>query len=861
MTKMTPMLRQFFDIKGEYQDCILFFRMGDFYEMFFGDAVTASRVLGITLTSRGSYNDQKVPMCGVPHHSSRSYIAKLVENGYKVAICEQIENPGQSKGIVKRDVVRVVTPGSVVDDEDVDSSSNLFMASVAGKEGLYGLAHVDLSTGEFRVTEIEKWKEVLDELGRIGPAELLVPESSNLADKRDLSSYRIEILNKNNFDEFRADHLLMEQLGVKSLVGFGCENMEQGIIAAGAVVHYLQETQKVNPVHIREIVTYCLGDYMFLDEPTTWNLELFRTMRRQTTKGSLFQVLDKTVTPMGSRLLKRWIGYPLVDLNQIRMRLAAVSSFRDDRIFRDEIREQLSGIYDLERLNGRISLGRANARDLEALKLSLYKLPALRERLTGSASRLLESIAKKMDGLQDVAAIIEQSISDDPPASLKDGGIIKEGYNAELDELISISRDGKAWIADFAQAEQKRSGISSLKVGYNRVFGYYIEVSKTNLKHVPDDYIRKQTLANCERYITESLKEYEGKVLGAEEKRVDLEYEIFEEICYSLARENKRITETARLIGQIDALAGLAETAELNGYVCPDVNDSGEIDIIDGRHPVIEQTVRDEDFVPNDIHLDDIEQQFLIITGPNMAGKSTILRQTALTVLMAQMGSFVPASRAVIGFVDRIFTRIGASDDLAKGQSTFMVEMDETANILRHATPKSLVILDEIGRGTSTYDGLSIAWSVAEALHDKENKGIRTLFATHYHELTELLTSKPRARNYNIAVKEWNDRIIFLRKLVPGGTNRSYGIQVARIAGIPEDVILRAKEILENLEGEGRDSLGRPKLAAHSTLTYEQKENTQLPLFSGQDNQLLKRIGDIDISSITPLEAMIELDK
>ncbi|MBW1806161.1 MAG: DNA mismatch repair protein MutS, partial [Deltaproteobacteria bacterium] len=827
-----------------YQDCILFFRLGDFYEMFFGDAVTASSVLGITLTSRGSYNDQKVPMCGVPHHSSRSYIAKLVENGYKVAICEQIENPGQSKGIVKRDVVRVVTPGSVVDDEDVDSSSNLFMASVAGKEGLYGLAHVDLSTGEFRVTEIEKWKEVLDELGRIGPAELLVPESSNLADKRDLSSYRIEILNKNNFDEFRADHLLMEQLGVKSLVGFGCENMEQGIIAAGAVVHYLQETQKVNPVHIREIVTYCLGDYMFLDEPTTWNLELFRTMRRQTTKGSLFQVLDKTVTPMGSRLLKRWIGYPLVDLNQIRMRLAAVSSFRDDRIFRDEIREQLSGIYDLERLNGRISLGRANARDLEALKLSLYKLPALRERLTGSASRLLESIAKKMDGLQDVAAIIEQSISDDPPASLKDGGIIKEGYNAELDELISISRDGKAWIADFAQAEQKRSGISSLKVGYNRVFGYYIEVSKTNLKHVPDDYIRKQTLANCERYITESLKEYEGKVLGAEEKRVDLEYEIFEEICYSLARENKRITETARLIGQIDALAGLAETAELNGYVCPDVNDSGEIDIIDGRHPVIEQTVRDEDFVPNDIHLDDIEQQFLIITGPNMAGKSTILRQTALTVLMAQMGSFVPASRAVIGFVDRIFTRIGASDDLAKGQSTFMVEMDETANILRHATPKSLVILDEIGRGTSTYDGLSIAWSVAEALHDKENKGIRTLFATHYHELTELLTSKPRARNYNIAVKEWNDRIIFLRKLVPGGTNRSYGIQVARIAGIPEDVILRAKEILENLEGEGRDSLGRPKLAAHSTLTYEQKENTQLPLFSGQDNQLLKRIGD-----------------
>jgi len=860
MNQLTPMLRQYLSIKDEYLDSILFFRMGDFYEMFFDDAKIASKILGITLTSRGSFNGEKVPMCGVPHHSSRSYIAKLIEKGRKVALCEQVEDPKASKGIVKREVVRVVTPGSVLEDGEVDGKTNLYIAAIAGGDTSYGLAHVDLSTGEFRVTEVEEWGEFLEELGRIGPAELLIPEGCDLSKRMGSFPYRVEILKREAFDEGRAEHLLKEQLGVRSLAGFGCDGMKQGIIAAGAIVTYLKETQKGNPDHIKEIVSYRLGDFMFLDESTIWNLELFKTIRRQSAKGSLFDILDRTITPMGSRLLKRWIGYPLVQINPLKRRLGAVANFKDGQIVREGIREKLEGIYDLERLNGRISLGRANGRDLVALKSSILILPAIKRSLVDSTSEFLSDIAMKMDTLQDIAEIIDRAISDDPPVSLKEGGLIKEGYDEELDELITITRNGKTWISELAAKEQKRTGISKLKIGYNKVFGYYIEISKANLHLVPSHYIRKQTLVNGERYITESLKEYEEKVLGAEEKRVELEYEIFEKIRRKVALENQRIKATAQLIGEIDALSGLAETAELNGYTCPEVNDGDIIDIYDGRHPVIEQTVKDEEFVPNDIHLDDKEQQILIITGPNMAGKSTILRQTALTVLMAQMGSFVPASKASIGLVDRIFTRIGATDDLARGQSTFMVEMNETANILRHGTTKSLVILDEIGRGTSTYDGLSIAWAVAEALHDKDNKGIRTLFATHYHELTELITTKQRVKNFNIAVKEWNGQIIFLRKLVPGGTSRSYGIQVARIAGLPEKVIERAKEILDNLEGGELDDLGRPRLA-HSQGPADQRNNLQLNLFGALDNRLKKWIGEIDISSMTPLEALIQLNK
>ncbi|MBW1721103.1 MAG: DNA mismatch repair protein MutS [Deltaproteobacteria bacterium] len=860
MSKMTPMLKQYMGIKSEYADAILFYRMGDFYEMFFDDAKVASRILGITLTSRGTYNGEKVPMCGVPYHSAGSYVAKLVEEGWKVAICEQTGDPKASKGVVKREVVRVVTPGSVVEEVEVDGKNNLFMAAVTGVGGPYGLAHLDLSTGEFRVTEAGTLDELLDELGRIDPVEVLLPEKDLPEARERLAPYRLELLHRDDFLPERAEELLLKQFGVHSLDAFGCQAMDQGIVAAGAVVHYLLKTQKGTPRHIKGIVTYRLGDFMFLDEATTLNLELFRTMRRRSTKGTLFHILDRTVTPMGSRLLKRWIGYPLLDLDRIRKRLAGVSCFREDRILREEVREQLRGIYDLERLNGRISMGRANARDLVALKSSLRRLPSLKTRLDDSPSELVSEIAEGLDPLQDVADWIEEALREDPPLSIREGGIIKEGYHPELDRLISVTRDGKKWIAELVSTEQERTGISNLKIGYNRVFGYYIEISKSNLHLVPPDYIRKQTLVNGERFITETLKEYEELVLGAEEKRAALEYELFEEVRKRVAAENGRIQETAKLVGELDVLAALAEAAEEYGYTYPEVNDGKTIEILDGRHPVIEQTVKDEDFVPNDIRLDDRAQQFLIITGPNMAGKSTILRQTALTVLMAQMGSFVPASKAVIGLVDRIFTRIGASDDLARGRSTFMVEMNETANILRHATTESLVILDEIGRGTSTYDGLSIAWAVAEALHDRNGRGVRTLFATHYHELTELVTTKPRVKNFNIAVREWNGRIIFLRKLVPGGTSRSYGIEVARIAGLPQGVIDRAKEILRNLEGEERDEAGRP-MKARSGKKRIAEDTCQLSLFGGPDHRLRKWILDLDIPSMAPLEALIELDK
>ena len=683
-------------------------------------------------------------------------------------------------------------------------------------------------------------------------------------------------MESHSFDPLGAEALLKEQLEVRSLVGFGCQDMAQGIIAAGALVSYLRDTQKGFPEHIKEIVSYHIGDFMVLDESTCAHLELLKTMRRQSVKGSLFHILDKAVTPMGSRLLKNWISYPLININKIRERLAAVTCFKDEPLLRGEMRDELKEIYDIGRLNGRIALKRANARDLLALKSSILRLPFIKNALENSTSKLLSSISSKLDTLEDVGCLIKKTIREDSPVSLKEGGIISEGYDEELDRLISLSRDGKSWIAGFARSEQKRTGISSLKVGFNKVFGYYIEISRANLHLAPADYIRKQTLVNGERYITEDLKVKEGEVLGAEEKRVEFELNIFEEVRGKIALENRRIKETAELISEIDVIAGMAETAENNDYTCPEINDSADIDIIQGRHPVIELTVKDEDFVPNDIHLDSEKQQVMIITGPNMAGKSTILRQTALTVLMAQMGCFVPASKAVIGIVDRIFTRVGASDDLARGQSTFMVEMNETANILRHMTPKSLVILDEIGRGTSTYDGLSIAWAVAEALHDRgghdkaghdrgghdrEGRGVRALFATHYHELTELVATKQRVKNFNIAVREWNDRIVFLRKLVPGGTSRSYGIQVAQIAGIPKDVVTRAMEILDNLEGTETDEAGRPRMAHKDVSEEGQEDMVQLDLFGSMDRKLRERIMGLDIDAMTPLEALVELNK
>ncbi|SPD73452.1 DNA mismatch repair protein MutS [uncultured Desulfobacterium sp.] len=859
MNQLTPMLRQYMGIKGEYPDAILFFRMGDFYEMFFDDARTASQVLGITLTARGTLNGEKVPMCGIPHHASKSYVARLVESGWKVAICDQLEDPRASKGIVKRDVVRVVTPGSIIDEDALDDKNNLFMAAISANNEKYGLAHVDLSTGEFRVTELATQGEFLDELSRIAPAEILIPEDEHLSRLKGLAEYRLEILKRDSFDPMRAEALLKDQLGVRSLVGFGCQDMDQGVIAAGALVYYLKETQKGSPEHIKEIVSYHTGDFMFLDGPTCAHLELLKTMRRQSEKGSLFHILDRTVTPMGSRLLKNWIVYPLINVEKIRARLGAVSCLRDDPMLRDELREGLKEIYDLERLRGRIALARANARDLIALKSSINRLPLVKRLLIDSTSSLLSEKAAKMDTLDDIAGLIEEAIHDDPPVSIKEGGIIKEGYNQDLDDLIALSRDGKSWITDFGLAEQKRTGISSLKVGYNRVFGYYIEISNANLHNVPSDYIRKQTLANGERFITEALKIREEQVLGAEEKRIGLELEIFNSIRGRIAHENQRIKDTARIVAEVDVFASLAESAEINNYTCPEVNEGTDIEIVDGRHPVIELTVKEEDFVPNDIRLDSSHQQVQIITGPNMAGKSTILRQTALTVLMTQTGSFVPASRATIGIVDRIFTRVGASDDLARGHSTFMVEMNETANILRHATPKSLVILDEIGRGTSTYDGLSIAWAVAEALHDRDGKGVRTLFATHYHELTELVSTKPRVKNFNIAVREWNNQVIFLRKLLPGGTSRSYGIQVARIAGLPETVLKRAKEILDNLEGIGLDGRGS-RCSQHPLQQKHEGGMVQLNLFEPEEKRISDWISGLALETMTPIEALTELN-
>ncbi len=866
MSEMTPMLRQYLGIKEEYPDAILFFRMGDFYEMFFDDARIAARALGITLTARGTHKGEKVPMCGVPHHAAKAYVARLVDGGWKVAICEQLEDPRTAKGVVKRDVVRVVTPGSVVDERDMEQARNVYLAAVAdparGRENRapdqergIGLAHLDLSTGDFRFTELPSKAELLGELARIDPAELLLPADSPLRQEEGLPACPVEHLEAEVFEPRRARRLLEEQLEVRSLDGFGCQEMPVGTLAAAALVHYLKRTQKANPAHLRDLVSYRVGDSMFLDQATCTHLELLRTMRRQSVRGSLVHVLDRTVTPMGGRLLRRWIAYPLIRVDDIRRRLAAVAWLREDALTRAEIREHLGEVYDLERLNGRIALGRANARDLLALSGSLQRLPAIRDRLRDSTSQLLSEVAAGLDLLEDVADLIDRTICAEPPVSVREGGMIRAGCDGRLDELMRLCRDGKSWIAEFAASEQKRSGIASLKVGYNRVFGYYIEVSKSNLHLVPPEYVRKQTLVNGERYITEALKVKEEQVLGAEEERIALEFELFERIRAAVARENQRVRQTAARVAEIDVLAALAETAEKNHYACPEVNEDLEIHIVEGRHPVIELAVKEEDFVPNDIHLDAEGQQVLMITGPNMAGKSTVLRQTALTVLMAQMGSFVPASRARIGTVDRIYTRVGASDDLARGQSTFMVEMQETANILRHATPRSLVILDEIGRGTSTYDGLSIAWAVAEALHDLQGLGVRTLFATHYHELTELVVTEPRVRNFNIAVKEWRDRIIFLRKLVPGGTSRSYGIQVARIAGVPERVLKRAQQILENLEGD------EPRLARRVVQPAQAGESIQLPLFGQPDNRLLRWIKDLDISSMTPLEALLELNK
>jgi len=866
MSELTPMMRQYLEIKVDYPDTILFFRLGDFYEMFFDDAVKASRILDITLTSRNKNSEgADVPLCGVPYHSANPYIAKLIEAGEKVAICEQVEDPKSAKGIVKRQVVKVVTPGLVVDAESLTPKENNYLLSLfAGKSGLWGLSFLDVSTGEFRVTELAELEEVLAESACVSPREIILPssfrDSRQMKDIAEITGERIvTFMDDWVYDLDYVQRLFRNHFNGASAVSAGCEGLTVGVLAAGAVLHYLGETQKGSSAHVTKIIPYQTREYLVLDETTRRNLELTATMAEGKRKGSLIGLMDLTVTAMGGRKLKQWINYPLVMLQQIKDRLDAVEVLIHAQAQRRELRDLLDGMYDLERLNGRISLASASAKDLVALKDSLLRIPPLLEILCLVDAPLLNSIRDGIDPMTDIAELVTDGIVSNPPFILREGGIIADGYNGELDELRTISREGKGFIARLEAREKGKTGINSLKIRYNKVFGYYIEVTKSNLAAIPSDYIRKQTLANAERYITPELKEYEDKVLGAEERIAELEFSLFQGIREQIATHGHRVARTADLLATLDVLLALAELAQEQNYCRPLVDEEDTISIVDGRHPVIAAMSLGERFVPNDTLLDNRENQLLIITGPNMAGKSTIMRQVALITLMAQMGSFVPASEARIGLVDRIFTRVGAADNLARGHSTFMVEMMETAHILRNATQKSLVILDEIGRGTSTFDGVSIAWAVAEFIHDNAEHAAKTMFATHYHELTELAVTRNRIKNYNIAVREWNDQIIFLRKIVPGGASHSYGIQVARLAGLPADVIQRSKEILHNLEKGEYAEEGIPRIARRKN-GRSPSVNPQLSLFS-EENAIRARLSELDVTTITPLQALSILDE
>ncbi len=857
--KSTPMIKQYLAIKDQYPDAILFYRMGDFYEMFFEDAHIASRALEIALTSRNKNDESPVPMCGVPHRAAQTYIARLIDKGYKVAVCDQIEDPAKAKGLVKRDVVRVITPGMIVENELLNERSNNYVLALQCQNGLTGIAFVDISTGAFRVAESEDSKAIIEEIQRIAPSEILLPESSKsdpafLPIAAVLTEIAISYLEDRAFEYKGSYDRLTDQFKTVSLEGFGCQHLQVGICAAGAVIFYVRETQKQKLEHLTRITTHRLDSYLMVDELSWQNLELSANLRSGSRRATLLDVIDQTVTAMGARLLVQWMRYPLMDINEIVLRHEAVGEAKQNIQIRQSIRETLKSVFDIERIGNKIVMGHANARDLTALKRSLQMLPALESLWSELKSELFRS-PDNIEHLPELADLIDRAIREDAPLVINEGGIIKTGYNPELDELMQISRDAKGWLAQLEVREKENTGINSLKVRYNKVFGYYIEIPKSRSDSVPGNYVRKQTLVNAERYITDELKSFEMKILGAEDQRATLEYEIFNEIRNEVAKNNPSIQKAARFIARIDGLINLAEVAAQNDYCRPEMMTDGDIFIEDGRHPVIEKMITAERFVPNTLTMDNRENQVLIITGPNMAGKSTVLRQVALIVIMAQMGAFIPAARAKISLTDRIFTRVGALDNLSQGQSTFMVEMQETANILNNATAKSLVIMDEIGRGTSTFDGLSIAWAVAEYLHDlKGGEGVKTLFATHYHELTELARTHARVQNLNIAVKEWNDEIIFLRKLVQGGTNRSYGIQVARLAGIPPPVIDRAKRILYKIEQE--DYYPSGSLGVISGNKSAARAPVQLDLFSKAENRLIEKLVQMDISRMTPLEAL-----
>lgn len=861
---LTPAMKQYAGIKKKYPDCILLYRMGDFYEMFFEDALTAAPVLEITLTSRNKSKEDAVPMCGFPHHAASSYIARLVEKGFKVAVCEQVEDPKNAKGIVRRDVIRVVTPGLVLDEENLKAGENNYLAAIACIEGAFGVAFVDLSTGEFQAGEFEDRYTFMEALGGLEFRELLMSLSfpDALLEKMLREHFPagvIRSIGEEFFEPGRTRDALERELDAGVLEQSPVKNHPSAMVAAGVVLGYVRDTQMTRAEHISQIKWYDPGLYLVIDETARRNLELFFTIQDGSRAGSLFSLINETLTPMGMRLLRRQMAYPLLDVEKIRSRLAAVAELKNNYTLREELGRALAGVYDLERLAGRVALRMATPRDLAALATSLEILPRIESLLDGVAIPALAAIQSQIRPLESVAKLLRAAIIADAPPRTADGGFIADGFDEELDRLRSVSRDGKKWIAELEAKERQATGISSLKVGFNNVFGYYIEVTKANIDAVPDSYVRKQTLVNAERYINEELKQFEHTILNAEENIRLRENEIFNKLRDDLVPYIPDIQQNASCVAAVDVFCALARTAEKHSFTCPEVDEEDVIEIVDGRHPVVEQALKKNGFVANDTLIDLEENRLLVITGPNMAGKSTYIRQVALIVLLAQMGSFVPAARARIGVVDKIFTRIGAADNLSKGQSTFMVEMTEAARILTQATSRSLVILDEVGRGTSTFDGLSIAWAVAEYIHDFGGRGIRTLFATHYHQLTDLEASRPGVKNYNIAVKEWGEGIIFLRKITRGGASRSYGIEVARIAGVPAGVIARAREILANLERGEFDEIGMPRIARGGKA--RQPANPQLKLFAEGEDLVLAELRELDVASITPLQALNKLNQ
>ena len=868
--ELTPMMKQYMQTKEEYKDCILFYRLGDFYEMFFDDALTASKELEITLTGKNCGLEERAPMCGIPYHAVDSYLNRLVSKGYKVAICEQVEDPKTAKGIVKREVIRVVTPGTNLDTQGLDETKNNYIMCIVYMADRYGLSVADVTTGEYLVTELDSQTKLMDELYKFMPSEIVCNEAfymsgldlDDLKNRLHMAIYSLEAW---YFDDALCRETLQEHFKVASLEGIGLSDYECGMIASGALLKYLEETQKNSLSHMSRLTRYATGNYMVLDSATRRNLELVETLREKQKRGSLLWVLDKTKTAMGARTLRKYVEQPLIDKESIVKRLDAVAELKDNAICREEIREYLNPVYDLERLVGKITYQSANPRDLIAFQSSLSMLPSVKCILKDMESDLLKEIYEELDPLEELCDLVGRAIQEEPPLAMKEGGIIKDGYNEEVDRLRKAKSEGKNWLADLETKEREKTGIKNLRIRYNKVFGYYLEVTNSFKDLVPDYYTRKQTLANAERYIIPELKELEDTILGAEDKLCALEYELYCEVRNTIAAELTRIQRTAKAVAKLDVIASLALVAERNNYVRPKINEKGVIDIRDGRHPV-EKMIPNDMFIANDTYLDDKKQRISIITGPNMAGKSTYMRQAALIVLMAQLGSFVPASSANIGLVDRIFTRVGASDDLASGQSTFMVEMNEVANILRNATSKSLLILDEIGRGTSTFDGLSIAWAVVEYISNSKLLGAKTLFATHYHELTELEGKISNVNNYCIAVKEKGDDIVFLRKIVKGGADKSYGIQVAKLAGVPDPVINRAKEIVEELVTA--DITGKVKnIAVQGSETKKKTQKkldevdlTQFSLFDTvKDDDVLNELKELDISHMTPMDAMNKL--